>query len=80
MCDSPARNAASGELTFPSGPVRIRPPASSTLRIPLGALRAGSDDDAGDEADAGDGVDEQAVRAIASVAMEATAVRFIRPC
>jgi hypothetical protein len=58
--------------------VRIRPPASSTLRIPLGALRAGSDDeDAGDEADAGDGADEHAVRAIASVAMEATAVRFI---
>jgi len=52
--------------------------------MPLGALRAGSDDaEAGelaDEADAGDGVDEQAVRAIASVAMEATAVRFIRPC
>jgi hypothetical protein len=46
--------------------------------MPLGALRAGSDD-AGDDADAGDGADEQAVRAIASVAMEATTERFIGP-
>jgi hypothetical protein len=79
MCESPVRNAASGEFTFPSGPVRIRPPASSTLRIPLGALRAGSEEaDGGDEADAGDGGDEHAVREIANVAMAATAVRFIR--
>jgi hypothetical protein len=52
--------------------------------MPLGALRAGSDDaEAGevdDEADAGDGADEHAVREIASVAMVATAVRFIGPC
>jgi hypothetical protein len=81
MRERPARNAASGEVTFPSGPVRIRPPASSTLRIPLGALRAGSEEaEGGDDADAGDGADEHAARESASVAMEATAVRFIRPC
>jgi hypothetical protein len=80
MRERPARNAASGEVTFPSGPVRIRPPASSTLRIPLGALRAGSEGAEGDDADAGDGADEHAARESASVAMEATAVRFIRSC
>jgi hypothetical protein len=52
--------------------------------MPLGVRRAGSDDveagEVADEADAGDGAEEHAVREIASVAMVATAVRFIRPC